>query len=347
VLIDTYNHERFIEQAILSVLGQDFPPSEMEVIVVDDGSTDRTPAIVQKFVPQVRYLRKANGGQASAFNAGIPEVCGEVVAFLDGDDWWVPGKLSKVTAVLRAEPEVGIVGHGTTEVYPDGRQHTEVLSKTPRFHINTPEGALAFRVRKAFLGTRSTIRAKILTRILPVPEEIWIEADEYVFTLSALYGDVLILPEPLLLYRIHGGNFFSVGGFNEQSLRRKQRCLALLAESLSRQFAARGALPEVTRAVTEAIAVEADQLRLLVGDGYPWETVRTELAFYRILHEDAPLSHRVFKYLSLIPAFFLPPRLFYRARQQVAENGFYLRLRRALLPIPQPGHVVRTWKESA
>jgi hypothetical protein len=71
------------------------------------------------------------------------------------------------------------------------------------------------------------------------------------------------------------------------------------------------------------------------------------LAFYRILHEDAPLSHRVFKYLSLIPAFFLPPRLFYRARQQVAENGFYLRLRRALLPIPQPGHVVRTWKESA
>src|ERR1051325_2162678 len=88
VLIDTYNHERFIEQAIVSVLEQDFPASEREILVVDDGSTDGTPEIVKKFEPQVRLLRKKNGGQASAFNAGIPECKGEIVAFLDGDDWW-------------------------------------------------------------------------------------------------------------------------------------------------------------------------------------------------------------------------------------------------------------------
>src|SRR5208283_2761542 len=90
VLIDTYNHERFIEQAILSVLEQDFPASGREILVVDDGSQDRTPEIAAKFGPQVRLLRKANGGQASAFNAGIPECQGEIVAFLDGDDWWAP-----------------------------------------------------------------------------------------------------------------------------------------------------------------------------------------------------------------------------------------------------------------
>src|SRR5258707_3910833 len=93
VLIDTYNHESFIEQAIVSVLEQDFPDAEREIIVVDDGSTDGTSEIVKKFEPRVRLLRKMNGGQASAFNAGIPECKGEIVAFLDGDDWWAPGKL--------------------------------------------------------------------------------------------------------------------------------------------------------------------------------------------------------------------------------------------------------------
>src|SRR5277367_1527461 len=112
VLIDTYNHERFIEKAIASVLEQDFPASEREILVVDDGSSDGTPEIIRTFAPHVRMLRKANGGQASAFNAGIPECKGAIVAFLDGDDWWAPGKLQAVCGVLAAEAEVGLVGHG-------------------------------------------------------------------------------------------------------------------------------------------------------------------------------------------------------------------------------------------
>lgn len=86
VLIDTYNHERFIEKAIHSVLEQDFPVADREIIVVDDGSTDRTAQIVQRFERSLRYIRKENGGQASAFNIGIPECRGEIIAFLDGDD---------------------------------------------------------------------------------------------------------------------------------------------------------------------------------------------------------------------------------------------------------------------
>src|SRR5580698_8917059 len=99
VLIDTYNHRSFVEDAINSVLNQDFPASDTEILVVDDGSTDGTEEVVRKFAPSVRLLRKPNGGQASAFNAGIPEAHGEIVAFLDGDDWWAPRKL---TAVIEA-----------------------------------------------------------------------------------------------------------------------------------------------------------------------------------------------------------------------------------------------------
>ena len=73
VLIDTYNHERFLEEAIVSVLEQDFPSTDTEILAVDDGSTDHTAEIAANFTPRVRLIRKPNGGQASAFNVGIPE----------------------------------------------------------------------------------------------------------------------------------------------------------------------------------------------------------------------------------------------------------------------------------
>jgi len=89
--VDTYNHERYIEQALVSVLEQGLSPAELEIVVVDDGSTDQTPSLIQKFAPRVKHVRKKNGGQASAFNAGFAEARGEIVAFLDGDDWWANG----------------------------------------------------------------------------------------------------------------------------------------------------------------------------------------------------------------------------------------------------------------
>jgi len=343
VLIDTYNHERFIEQAVVSALEQDFPPSECEIIVVDDGSTDATPEIVRKFEPRVRLVRKANGGQASAFNAGIPECRGEIVAFLDGDDWWAPTKLSRVAPILRADPEVGIVGHGTAAVYPDGRVQTEVLRESFRYRLDSPEGARTFSMRKSFLGTRSTIRSSILRRILPVPETIRIEADEFVFTMAAVLGDVQVVPEALFFYRIHADNFFSLHGFREKGVRLKQQSLAELAAQLSTRLRGLGLGDEAVRIVTAAIQVEADQLRLSLDGGYPWETVATELALYRYLHGDAPLVHRGFKRATLLPALVVPPRFYYRVRRWLAANGWYRRMRRYVFPVPQPGHVDRMW----
>src|SRR5579863_5771968 len=109
-LIDTYNQEHFIEQAIVSVLEQGLSPSELEIVVVDYGSTDNTASLVAKFAPRVRYIHKKNGGQVSAFNAAIPETHAPIVAFLDADDWWAPGKLRAVLDAFAQNPDIAAVG---------------------------------------------------------------------------------------------------------------------------------------------------------------------------------------------------------------------------------------------
>ena len=239
VLVDTYNHERFIEEALVSVLEQDVADAEREVIVVDDGSTDRTAEIVGKFAPRVRLIRKENGGQASAFNAGIPECAGEIVAFLDGDDWWARGKLRAVADALAADSAVGLVGHGITQVFADGRRETELVRDTPRFRITSREGAEAFRLRKSFLGTsRMTYRASVLREIGCVPEKLGFQADEYLFTLAGLFADVLILREPLTFYRLHDANLFQFSNGNAEAIRRKGRVLAALVACAARRIAA-------------------------------------------------------------------------------------------------------------
>jgi glycosyltransferase involved in cell wall biosynthesis len=344
VLIDTYNHERFIEQAIVSALEQDFPASEREIIVVDDGSTDKTPEIVKKFEPRVRLLRKENGGQASAFNVGIPECKGEIIAFLDGDDWWATNKLSKVAHILTTKQLVGIVGHGIVNVQRDGREQTETLREGFQFQANTLEGARLFRRRGAFLGTsRMTIRASLLQRIGPVPETIKVQADEYLFTLASVLMSVRILPDTLTYYRLHEANSFQLGSHDPQKIRRKQQSLAVLARSLSQQLENLGIEPQVCRAVVEYTEASAEQLRLMLDGGWSWETARVEWTIYKILHPDARLAHRLFKSMILLVALFLGPRAFYGAQRRLAESSLYLRARARLLPVPKMNHLQKDW----
>jgi len=345
VLIDTYNHERFIEQAIVSVLEQDFPAADREIIVVDDGSTDRTPEIVKKFEPRVRLLRKENVGQASAFNAGIPECKGEIVAFLDGDDWWAPNKLTRVAQAMTADPSLGIVGHGIVNVQRDGRGQAEILREGFHFRASTIEGARLLRRRGSFLGTsRMTIRADLLQRIGPVPDAIEIQADEYLSTLAAVLTRARILPEALTYYRLHEANSFQLAGHDPQRVRRKQKSLAILASSLSQQLEKFGIDPQVRLTVTEYTQASADQLRLVIDGGWPWETAKTEWKIYEILHPEARFSHRVFKLVILLAALVTTPRNFYSVQRTLAQSDFYRRVRARWLPVPEMEHIQKDWR---
>jgi len=104
LVIATFNHGRYLGAALDSVLAQTRPT---EIIVVDDGSTDDTPAVLARFAPRVRVHRQDNRGLSAARNAGLELARGEYIGFLDADDVIAPTKLAKQAAVLDADPQVG------------------------------------------------------------------------------------------------------------------------------------------------------------------------------------------------------------------------------------------------
>src|SRR5580692_197518 len=105
VLIDTYNYGRFIEEAINSVFSQDFSMERVQVLVVDDGSTDDTAERVKKYGSRIEYFYKPNGGQGTALNEGFALARGEIVVLLDADDYFLPGKLRRVAEEFQNYPE--------------------------------------------------------------------------------------------------------------------------------------------------------------------------------------------------------------------------------------------------
>jgi len=343
VLIDTFNHERFIEEAVCSVLAQDFPEADREILVVDDGSTDRTPELLRRFEPKVRILRKENGGQASAFNWGIPQCRGEIVTFLDGDDWWAPQKLSSVVKAFSSHPAVGLVGHSITEVLPGQIKRAELVRDFPRFRIDSVEGARLFRLRKSFLGTsRMAYRSTILQRIGRVPEALVIEADEFLFTLGALFAEVLLLREPLTFYRLHCQNLYQISSGNQVAIRQKHNVILALVESLRRRFAEECVPADIANEVFKSLQNEANLVRISLGEGSRLDSFRTELTEYHLNHEHASAFRRLLKYMSLLPALLLSPRRYSSLKQRLVSNRLYVKVRQKFLPFHRPKHVDRT-----
>jgi glycosyltransferase involved in cell wall biosynthesis len=107
VVIPAYNSEAYLVEAIDSVLGQTY--GDVEVIVVDDGSTDGTGELIRSRYPMTRYIRTENGGPARARNIGIRNAGGEFVAFLDADDVWLPRKLEKQMTHFYRDPDVAMI----------------------------------------------------------------------------------------------------------------------------------------------------------------------------------------------------------------------------------------------
>ena len=129
VVIPAYNAEKFVLQAVRSVLQQCYQP--LEIWLVDDGSTDQTAEIVRQHAPTVKIIRQENAGVAAARNTGVRLARGELICFLDADDGWLPGKLAAQVAYMQAHPEVGLLYHDWLVWRPDATGAYPPLPATP------------------------------------------------------------------------------------------------------------------------------------------------------------------------------------------------------------------------
>ncbi len=206
VLIDTYNYGQYIEEAVESVLAQEFPREQREILVVDDGSTDDTAERLKKYGDEIRYVRKPNGGQASAFNLGFAEARGEIVATLDADDVWLPDKLRRVCQTFENNPDAGMVYH---RAYMwKGGQELEVDSHFADISGRIPDDPVSLLVYAMVSTSCLAFRRNLLRTLLPIPDALRTQADAFLTGLIIFAAPVVALPEFLGKYRVHGANRF-------------------------------------------------------------------------------------------------------------------------------------------
>jgi glycosyltransferase involved in cell wall biosynthesis len=322
-LIDTYNHEKYIEQAIESVLEQGLSAEELEMVVVDDGSTDGTAAIVEKFAPRVRLVRKTNGGQASAFNAGYRESRGEIVALLDGDDWWAKGKLKAVLEELEARPELGAASHGYFQYQEKtGETRARGLAGKRFVNLETPEAVEEARTAWPYLLMGAlTVRRKVLDWIMPIPEELVFMADSAIQVAAMVMGAV-VLEEPLFYYRHHGTNLWAIDAGNREKLRRRCEMTELVYERLYGMLLERGVEREKVARLIGPSWVEVRRLMLRTFGGSPLRTLQTEMKAFESEAQGASWGYRAFKYgVTGAAMLMMPPRMFYRMRDWYARQN--------------------------
>jgi glycosyltransferase involved in cell wall biosynthesis len=322
-LIDTYNHERFIEQALVSVLEQDLSLSDVEIIVVDDGSTDRTPEIVSKFGPRVRLIRKENGGQVSAFNFASPELRGQIVAFLDGDDWWAKKKLTTVAESFEANRGIAAVGHGYYEVFDEDPPRQMLLpEKTCLLDLSSTDAARFAAQGLVLLGTsRLSVRRHLLDRVGALPKEV-IFFDYPVFTLALALGGALVLDQPLCYYRRHALNLYAPASEDLAARRRKQERLGFLVSYLPPRLVELGVPRDIVEAFLESERIEYDRVRLQFGDEHGrWNVLRTELRRFRASYKRPSIGYRLFECAVGLCALALPPQRFYGLLDWYSRNN--------------------------
>jgi glycosyltransferase involved in cell wall biosynthesis len=223
VIIPTYNYGRYLGEAIESALKQTYPP--LEVIVVDDGSTDGTPQVLAAFGGRVRAVHQGNAGVGAARNKGIAVARGEYIALLDSDDVWLPDKLELQMSRFAEDPSLGLV-HCGCETFDDSGQTLSIWL-----------GGMEGRVADEMLRFAPDVIKACSTIVFPrrvaeevggfdarvTPSDDW----DFCYRVAARYP-VGYVRKALLRYRQHGGGLHRNVGRMEAAM---QLALAKAFES--------------------------------------------------------------------------------------------------------------------
>ncbi|MBV8888080.1 MAG: glycosyltransferase family 2 protein [Alphaproteobacteria bacterium] len=204
VVITNYNYERFVGAAIESALAQTW--KALEIIVVDDGSTDNSEQVLARYADRVTIIRQANGGQAAANNTGLARSAGQLAFLLDADDILTPNCVERV--VTRYREGVSKIQFRLGFIDGDG---AAVPGAYPLYPPNfSPEAVrdcvLAFGSYRSAPGTGNVFAREFLEQVLPVPGSLHFAGNAYLSNLAPLYGDVETIDEDLGHYRVHGAN---------------------------------------------------------------------------------------------------------------------------------------------
>jgi glycosyltransferase involved in cell wall biosynthesis len=227
ILINNYNYGAFLPVAIESALNQTY--NQVEVIVVDDGSTDDSGQILQQYGDTIRVILKPNGGQASSFNVGFAACQGEIICFLDADDWFVPEKAAQVAAIFQQHPDLGWCFHPMAMFHSSSQQLIRPLPFQSQgcYDITAAvqQGKLAGKLPIADCATSGMCFARShLEKILPMPEEIRITSDDYLKYVAWGTAMGYVSSAALSVQRLHANNAYTNRADNQQ-LRAYIHCL--------------------------------------------------------------------------------------------------------------------------
>lgn len=216
VVIRNYNYGHFLRQAVDSALAQTYP--HVEVIVVDDGSTDDSRSIVAGYGGRIKPALKANGGEGSGVNVGFAASRGDLVIYLDSDDVLRPEAAENVVQAF--EPGVVRVQYPMTMMDADGRS---LNVETPIFAM--PSHRILYYLLQGITVERAptsgnAFSREFLQKVLPMPEAEWRRAADAYLCMTAIFrGGLITLSRPLAFYRLHSNNLNAGTNFDLKRLR--------------------------------------------------------------------------------------------------------------------------------
>lgn len=246
-VMTAYNYARYVAGALESVLSQDYPGRLLDVVVVDDGSTDDTADMVARVQAgaggRVTLIRQANAGLAAATQAALRQASGDLVAICDADDEWLPGKIQMQVEVLSRRPEVSVV-YGDMQVIDEAGS---VLDRSffRRQNVSPQRGRRLDELAAVNFTTNSTLmlRARDLVEIPPDSPY----ADYWLVMHAAAVGELELIERPLANYRLHGSNM-SFGAAGDRHVREVKRELKIRRQMLT---------GPVARSISPAVLVRA------------------------------------------------------------------------------------------
>jgi hypothetical protein len=205
VVVPAYNLARFLGRAIDSALAQDWPAEALEVIVVDDGSTDETPQVLAGYGDRIRAIRQDNGGLVRAVDRGLAEVTGDYVALLDADDEWPVDRLTRHVAFLEAHAEVGLVHGDMTIIDDDGAVLAPSFFEAHGTQLTRGRVLGRLLAGNFVSGGACTFRASLLPAIHPIADAA-AYPDWWIAATVAAVAEIDHVPGCANLYRYHGAN---------------------------------------------------------------------------------------------------------------------------------------------